>query len=121
MVDSTKVPEKGLFETLLTRNNRQLRDDRAQIIIEDAQLIFKRTIEDIQQNIKKVSRDRENMLDMNPDNKDVILNPSSFDSQKFVDNDLKLGLDLRNLRIKLEIAQERYDELFGIRPTQNLN
>lgn len=39
---------------------------------------------------------------------------SDFAADKFVAKDLELGIKIRNLEIKLEIATARYRELFNI-------
>lgn len=104
---------KGKFIDSLRRNNKQIRDDRALSISEDTELLFKREIEDLRVEVKKTMRDRENMLDLGGDSTTKIINPSDFDSKLFVIKDLELGLKLRNLEIKLEIAEKRYNELFN--------
>jgi len=103
----------GAFVESLTRNNKQIRTDRAIVIAEDAELKFKRAIEDLVMELKKVKRDRENMLDLSPNHADSLVLASDFDSTAFVDKDLELGVKIRNIEIKLEIAQERYEHLFG--------
>lgn len=104
---------KGTFVTSLRRNNKQIRDDRALAIAEDAELLFKREVEDILTELKRVRRDRDNMLDLGGNNTTNIISLSDFNAKDFVDKDLQLGLKIRNLEIKLEIAQGRYNELFN--------
>lgn len=103
----------GAFISSLKRNNKQIRDDRASAIAEDAQLIYKRQIEDLEVSIKKMKRDQENMLDMSPDHAMSLVLASDFDSKAYADKDLKLGVDIRNSEIKLDIAKKRYEYLFG--------
>ena len=103
---------KGTFVGSLKRNNKQIRDDRALAIAEDAELIFKREVEDIQTELKRVKRDRDNMLDLGGNNTTNIIALSDFDAKDFVAKDLKLGLRVRELEIKLEVAESRYGELF---------
>jgi hypothetical protein len=104
------------FTDSLKRNNSKIREDRATAISEDAEMLFKRTVEDIALEIKRTKRDRENMLDMSPDSADSLKVASDFDSVAFVAKDLDLGWKLRNLEIKYEIATARYVELFGDLP-----
>jgi hypothetical protein len=104
---------KGSFVSSLRRNNKQIRDDRALAIAEDAQLIFKREVEDLQTELKRVKRDRDNMLDLGGNNTTNIISLSDFDAKAFVAKDLEMGLKIRNLEIKLEIAQDSYDSLFA--------
>ena len=104
--------QEGLFVSTLKRNNSKIREDRAAVIAEDAELAFKRTVEDLQMDLKKLKRDRANMLDLSPDTGDSLKVASDFDSIQFVTKDLQLGLKIREVEIKLEIAEKRYSELF---------
>jgi hypothetical protein len=103
---------QGKFVDSLTRNNSKIKKDRAEAIGEDAQVVFKRVVEDLEIEIKKKRRDRENMLDMSPENAMSLMVASDFDAALFVKKDLELGVAIRNLEIKLEIASNRYNELF---------
>jgi len=97
----------------LTRNNKKIRADRALAISEDTQLLFKRKVEDLRVGITRMKRERENMLDLSPENAMSLVLASDFDSQDFVDKDVELGVRIRNEEIKLEIAEKRYNLLFG--------
>lgn len=110
---SKLVEEGGAFIGSLTRNNKQIRSDRAISIAEDAQLLYKRQIEDLQVAIKRMEREQENMLDLSPTTATSLTLASDFDSVAFVQKDIDLGVKIRNESIKLEIAQKRYEYLFG--------
>jgi hypothetical protein len=103
---------KGSFVTSLRRNNKQIRDDRALAIAEDAELIFKREVEDLTTSLKLAKRERDAMLDLGGTSTTNIIAQSDFNAKAFVQKDLELGLKIRNLVIELEIATERYNELF---------
>lgn len=103
---------KGAFVGSLVRNNKKIREDRAIAIAEDAQMIYKREIEDMSLNIKRLKREREAMLDLSPTDAQSLVLATDFDAKAFVEKDLKIGVDLRNLEIKLEIAQAQYKHLF---------
>ena len=105
----------GVFLTSLKRNNRQIREDRAQTIAEDSQLVYKRKIEDLDLEIKKVKREQENMLDLSPTNAQSLVLASDFNSSAYMEKDIELGVKIRNLEIKLEIAKNRYTYLFGVK------
>lgn len=105
--------KEGAFVTSLKRNNRQIKEDRALSISEDAELIYKREIEDIKQEIKKIRRERENMLDLSPTNAQSLIVASDFKAKEYMTKDIQLGLKIRELEITLEIATERYKYLFG--------
>lgn len=102
----------GAFILSLKRNNKQIREDRATSIAEDVQTLYKRTVEDIELKIKKLKRDRDSMLDLSPTNAQSLVLSSDFDAAQFVEKDIKLGIDIRNLEIQLEIARKQYEYLF---------
>ncbi len=103
----------GAFVASLKRNNKEIRADRAEAITEDAQLRFKRKVEDLDVDIKRMKRDRENMLDLSPENAMSLMLATGFDSAAFVEKDVELGVKIRNEEIKFEIASKRYEILFG--------
>lgn len=104
---------KGAFVLSLKRNNKQIRDDRAASIEEDAQMSYRREIEDLEMRIKRMRRTQDNMLDMSPDNAQSLILGKDFDAKAYIEMDTKLGLDIRNTEIRLEIATGRYNYLFG--------
>lgn len=105
--------KEGAFLSSLKRNNKQIRDDRAQAIGEDAQLIYKRKIEDLDVSIKRMKRDQENMLDLSPSDALSLKLASDFDSDAYASKDIELGRKIRDAEITLEIAKARYEYLFG--------
>jgi len=105
--------ETGAFISSLKRNNKQIRDDRAQAIAEDAGMIYRRTIEDLELSIRRMNRERENMLDLSPTTAQSLVLATDFDSSAFVQKDIDLGVKIRNSEIKLEIAKKQYAYLFG--------
>lgn len=115
--EETKVEEKaapkGAFFDSLTRNNKQIRSDRAQAITEDAQTLYRRTIEDLELKVRRMQRERENMIDLSPTHAQSLVLATDFDAASFVEKDVKLGVDIRNDLIRLEIAKKQYAELFG--------
>lgn len=111
--ETTLVPTGGLFDQTLRRTNKQIRDDRAQSISEDAQLTYEREIQDMEMNWKKLGRKRNNMLDLSPTNADSLMLGEDFDSKGFCTKDVSIGVEMRNIQIKLEIAYSRYEQLFG--------
>lgn len=111
MPEETQQYEGAFFDSLI-RNNRQIREDRAATIFEDAQLIYRREIEDLALQIKKLKRERENMLDLSPTHADSLVLASDFNAKDYVKKDLDISVALRNLEIKYELAQQRYNYLF---------
>lgn len=104
---------KGSFVSSLRRNYKQIRDDRALKIAKTAQTLFKRKVEDLANNIDDLKMDRDNLLDINGTSTTAIISASDFNADDFVEKDLELGLKIRNLEIKYDIALSRYNELFG--------
>ena len=103
----------GAFVSSLKRNNKEIKADRAAAIAEDAQLVYRRRIEDLELSIKKLKRERDNMLDLSPTTAQSLILASSFNCEEFVAKDIDLGIKLRQAEITLEIAKQRYSHLFG--------
>ena len=102
----------GAFIASLKRNNKQIRSDRATAIAEDAQIMYRRSVEDLEVKIKRMRRDRENMLDLSPENAMSLKLASDFNSEEYVKKDIELGVSIRNAEIQLEIAKKQYEYLF---------
>lgn len=103
----------GAFLTSLKRNNKQIKEDRALAISDDAEMIFRRKVEDIGLQIKRMKRDRENMLDLSPTTAQSLVLASDFNADEFVNKEIDLAIKIREATIKLELATERYKYLFG--------
>lgn len=103
---------KGSFVESLKRPNSKIRADRAVMIAENAELTYKREVEDLEIQIKAIKRERDGLLDLSPTTADSLVLATDFDSKKFVAKDIELGLKIRNLEITLEITRARYKELF---------
>lgn len=103
---------KPRFIESLQRNNDQIREERAQIIGEDAELIYKRRVEDIELKIKRLEREQEGLTDVSPLDKNS-LTFSDFQPEAFVQKDIELSLTIRNLNIQLELTRNRFEYLFG--------
>lgn len=108
-----EITVPGAFLSSLIRSNTKIKRDRAVAIAEDAQMNYKRTVEDIEIAIKRLKRDQENQLDMSPETAISLKLAKDFEPLAFVDQDLKLGVLIRNEEIKLDIARRRYAYLFG--------
>jgi hypothetical protein len=104
---------KGAFVQSLTRNNKKIRADRAVAITEAAQILYKRKVEDLQLEIKRMKRERENMLDLSPSTADSLVLAADFNAEEYVKKDIELGVKIRNREIEYEIAVKQYAVLFG--------
>lgn len=107
--------EKNLeprFIESLQRNNDKIREDRARIIGEDSELIYRRKVEDIELKIKRLEREQEGLIDISPLDKNS-LTFADFQPETFVQKDIELSLTIRNLNIQLEVSVKRFEYLFG--------
>lgn len=112
-MDMTEEVKEGAFMASLKRNNKKIREDRAAAIGEDTELLYKRKVEDLKVNVTRMKREQENMLDLSPADALSLTLASDFDSAAYVEKEIELGVKIRNEEIKLEIAQVRYNYLFG--------
>lgn len=108
-----EVKRQGKFFESLKRNNKQIRDDRAQAIGEEAQISFKRKIEDLELEQKRDQRDLDNMLDLSPDNAISLIVADKFDSNSFVSRQADKLTAMRNRGILIELLNDQYKLLFG--------
>lgn len=113
-VETIELPGlKGAFVESLIRNNKKIREDRAQMIAKNARLMYKRSIEDMEAAMDVLQNERMNALDLSPSDAQSLVLASDFDARTFVDRDIKLGTDIRNLEIKMDIARRQFSILFG--------
>jgi hypothetical protein len=117
MEEELKESMSGAFFDSLSRNNQKIRKDRALAISEEAQMRFKRTIEDLEHEKRALIRERAGLLDLSPTNAQSLILATDFNGQDFVNTELDIGVRLRNLEIRLEIAKARYSYLFGAETT----
>jgi len=112
--DSSEAVEmpKGAFVVSLQRSNSKIRKDRAADIAEIAEMAYKNAVQNLLVGIKRMKREREAMLDLSPTNALSLMVANDFDSEKFVERDVQLGIDIRNAEIKMDIMQKRYAHLF---------
>jgi hypothetical protein len=109
----TEEIKNGAFTATLKRNNDKIRADRAELIEDSAKLTYRRAVEDIEMEIKKLETKQKTMLDMSPDDTTTIINSQDFDADEYVTKDIELAKQIRNEKIKLEVVKERYGYLFG--------
>lgn len=108
------MPEiDGAFVQSLKRNNKQVKQDRAQGIAEDTQMVYKRRIEDLELSIKRMRRKQTDMIDLSSDNALSTKPAQDFDPVLYVTEDVQLATQIRESEILLGIAKERYGFLFG--------
>lgn len=115
MEDATAevAAKRGAFVESLQRNNKKIREDRAEAIARQAQIMYKRKIEDLETDIFNLETERNNMLDLSPSSADSLILASDFDASAFATKDMEIGVKLREINIKLDILKARFKELFG--------
>lgn len=111
--ETAQTIHNGAFGASLKRNNKQIREDRANAIVEDAEVSYRRVLEDDCQKYRRLKVDRENMLDMSPENSTSLKLASDFDAQSWSAKDVEISVNMRALAIKINVAAERYETLFG--------
>lgn len=108
----------GKFKETVTGTFKQIREQRAQGLVEDVELEYKRRIEDLCREVKQYDRASDSLLlDLCPGNVTTLqVVPSEFKPSVYLEKDLQIHLNKRNALIKLEIAVDRYEFLFGAYP-----
>ena len=104
---------KGALYESLNRGNNQIRKERGDAIAEDLEMSYKRHVEDLRVQIKRARRDQSNMFDFSPNNALSLVIAKDVDAGEIKDKDMQIELDIRNLEIKLELAEKRYEYLMG--------
>jgi len=113
MSDDKVAVKEGLFIQSLKRNIKDIKDARASAISDDAEMSYRRMVEDMLQKRKRMEMDRAEMLDMSPETAHSLILAKNFDGRKFSTTDLELGIAIRQLDIEIEVGRKRYKELFG--------
>lgn len=113
---STKTNEtetqEGYIAYSLGRSNAKIRAERGETISEDLEMTYKRAIEDLELDLKKKLRDQKNMFDFSPESSFSLVLAKDVEAKEIKDADFILGLEIRNINIKLKIARDRYAFLF---------
>jgi len=104
--------KNGALWGSISRNIKQIKEGRALSILEDAELAYKRKIENMELALKKLNRKVEDSLDMSPDSTTTLL-MKDFDADAFIEADAKAAYDIRNSTIQLNECKKRYNALFG--------
>lgn len=114
--EEEKLEVKGAFVGSLKRTATDIKNDRAESIAEDAELSYRRCIEDMENNLRKLKKNRRNSLDLSPTDINSLVMGKDFDGEAFAETDIKAGFEVKKLEVKIQIAKERYEYLFGEYP-----
>lgn len=112
MATEEKLVQGSLYESL-ARSNKQIRQERGEALAEQLETSFRRNIEDLRYDMKDLVRKRTNMYDFSPTNSQSLVMAKDIEARSILKEDASISLDVRNLQIKLDIAEDRYLELFG--------
>lgn len=114
MPETEEAKKQGAFYESLKRNNTQIREDRMQAVGEDCEQEYRRGLEDLAKEKRRLERKRASMLDLSPKNSfQLVPSAEEFDATGFFTEDSKIGVQIREIDIKLELGLARYKELFG--------
>lgn len=112
--NSTEVElPKGLLYASLARTNKQIIQQRGEVIAEDLEMVYSRKIEDILRNIKRLKREQENMFDFSPENAQSLMLRKDVNPDEILEQDINLLVKIREEEIKIDILRNRFEELFG--------
>jgi len=110
-----KEPIGALYQSL-ARNNKEILKDRAETIAEDLETVFSRNAQDLHKKLKRLKRDRDNMYDFSPTNTQSLILGKDLQAEDILIKDMKFSIEIRQIEIELEIAINRYEYLFGVKP-----
>lgn len=111
--DQVADGKTGFVYESLGRSNAQIRRDRGDDIAEELELAFKRDVEDCHRKVGRLERERRAMYDFSPTNALSLVLAKDVKADEILDKDKAITLNIRNAKIELELAVERYLELFG--------
>ncbi len=107
--------QKNAFKNSLLRSFKDLKTAKAIAVTEDLETSYRRSIEDYCKILRNIERERDDLiLNLSPTSigtNSVV--PTGFNTDKFLTEDINLGLKQRETVIHLEIVLDRYQRLFG--------
>jgi len=107
----------GILGPTLKQTYKQIKDSRIEAMLEDAELKYRRDIEDECAKVRQCDRDMEDaILDILPANAGQGINPAAFDASKLKNTRVSTLLTRRESSIKLGILVNDYETLFGAYP-----
>ena len=112
-ITTTVVSENAAFGSSLKRNNAAIKKDRADEITREAYIRFKRAVEDLEEELYRLIRKRNNMLDLSPTSIQSLMPAKDFDAGQYLIDDVDLSILIREKTIKSNITRKRCNYLFG--------
>ena len=112
-ITTMDVSENAAFGSSLKRNNAAIKKDRADEITREAFIRFKRSVEDLEEELYRLIRRRNNMLDLSPTSVQSLMPAKDFDAGQYLLDDIKLSKEIREKTIIANITRKRCNYLFG--------
>lgn len=112
---TTKTATTSKFASTLSRDNKQIRYERAIRISESVSDAQQKLIMDIKSKIRGRENELESMMDLSTDNTNTSMNviSESFNPDDFVTRINTLKKEIKLFTIELEIAEETNEEWFS--------
>jgi hypothetical protein len=107
------VVKTGALAESLGRNGTKIRADRARQIADDSKVEFRRTVEDIGRDIRRLEISKEGLLDMNGDNELSIISSRDFNVDTFIKETVSIVKQIANKQIAYDLLAKEYEYLFG--------
>lgn len=107
--------KNGVFLSNLTKNFKQIKQDRAESVTEDVETEYRRHIEDLCKAVRDKDRALSNLfLSMAPTTAfENTVVPANFDANAFMMQEQKICLEKKALIETLEAMLDRYEYHFG--------
>ena len=112
-ISQPETLSEGALRQSLRRNNKEIRQDRADTIEEELEMAFSRAVKDLEMKLKRLTREREAIYDFSPTNAQSLVMAKELHGDEILIKDSQLSIQIRQVEIELEIAKGRYTHLFG--------
>ena len=107
----------GILGPTLKQTYKQIKESRIEAMLEDAELKYRRDIEDVCAKVRQCERDMEDaILDILPSNAGQGINPNAFDADRLKNTRISTLITKREQSVRLGILVNDYETLFGEYP-----
>lgn len=104
----------GAFYETLKQNSKQIKEAKASALAEDLEFCSKNEIVGLKNQLRLLYNQRSEMLDIFLPNSTTSLKVGEgFNGTKFITEYNTIGLNIRNVSIKLQVALDSYKYLIG--------
>lgn len=112
-INTMDISENAAFGSSLKRNNAAIKKDRADEITREAYIRYKRAVEDLEEDLYRLIRKRNNMLDLSPSSIQSLMPAKDFDAGQYLIDDVELSKLIREKTIVANITRKRCNYLFA--------